>query len=85
VLSDTIDGFQWVWQFGLYPLDEGRTRLVSRGAQCYANTIGAWLFMRVMEPAAFLMTRRMLLGVKQRAEALKAARTRAGRATYQAA
>ena len=27
VLSGTNDGFQWVWQFGLYPLDEGRTRL----------------------------------------------------------
>jgi len=30
--------------------------------------------MRVMEPAAFIMTRRMLVGLKQRAEALKAAR-----------
>jgi hypothetical protein len=85
VLSDTIDGFQWVWQFGLYPLDEGRTRLVSRGTQRYVNTIGAWLFMRVMEPAAFIMTRRMLLGIKQRAEALRAARTGASRANCQAA
>ena len=85
VLSDTNDGFQWVWQFGLYPLDEGRTRLVSRGTQRFANTIGTWLFMRVMEPAAFIMTRRMLLGVKQRAEALKAARTGRSRANRQAA
>jgi hypothetical protein len=37
-----------------------------------ASSIGAWLFMRVMEPAAFLMTRRMLLGVKERAERLQA-------------
>jgi hypothetical protein len=29
-----------------------------------------------MEPAAFIMTRRMLLGVKERAEALRAARAR---------
>jgi hypothetical protein len=29
--------------------------------------------MRVLEPAAFLMTRRMLLGLKRRAEALAAA------------
>ena len=85
VLSDTNDEFQWVWQFGLYPLDEGRTRLVSRGAQRFANTISTWLFMRVMEPAAFIMTRRMLLGVKQRAEALKAARTGRSRADRQAA
>src|SRR6476620_9978645 len=30
VLSGTGDGFAWVWQFGLYPLDERRTQLVSR-------------------------------------------------------
>ena len=75
VLSDSNNGFQWVWQFGLYPLDESRTRLVSRGAQRFTNSIGTWLFMRVMEPAAFIMTRRMLLGLKARAEALRAART----------
>jgi hypothetical protein len=85
VLSGTNDGFQWVWQFGVYPLNEGRTRLVSRGTQRFANTISTWLFMRVMEPAAFIMTRRMLLGVKQRAEALKAARTDRSRANCQAA
>jgi hypothetical protein len=32
------------------------------------------LFMRVIEPAAFLMTRRMLLGLKWRAEGLAATR-----------
>ena len=85
VLSDTNDSFQWVWQFGLYPLDDGRTRLVSRGTQRHADTIGTWLFMRVMEPAAFIMTRRMLLGIRRRAEALKAARTGARRANRQAA
>ena len=86
VLSDTNDGFQWVWQFGLYPLDEGRTRLVSRGTQRFSNTIGSWLFMRVMEPAAFIMTRRMLLGLKERAEVVRAAaRSGEGRATRQAA
>ena len=47
---------------------------MSRGTERYANTVAAWLFMRVMEPSAFIMTRRMLLGLKQRAEALSAAR-----------
>jgi hypothetical protein len=70
VLGGRQDGFEWVWQFGLYRLDDRRTRLVTRGAQRFAPSITAWLFMRVMEPAAFLMTRRMLLGVKQRAERL---------------
>ena len=73
-LSYGAHGIEWVWQFGLYPLDEHRTRLVTRGTERFANTFSAWVFMRVMEPAAFVMTRRMLLGVKQRAEALKAAR-----------
>jgi hypothetical protein len=73
VLSYQAHGFEWVWQFGLYPLDENRTRLVTRGTERYSNTVGAWLFMRAMEPAAFVMTRRMLLGLKQRAEALGAA------------
>jgi hypothetical protein len=74
VLSYNAHDFEWVWQFGLYPTDEKQTRLVSRGTERYKNTVGAWLFMRVMEPAAFIMTRRMLLGLKQRAEALGAAR-----------
>ena len=85
VLSYNAHAFEWVWQFGLYPLDGSRTRLVSRGTERYANTIGAWLFMRIMEPAAFLMTRRMLLGVKRRAEALRASRTEATRANQRPA
>jgi hypothetical protein len=85
VLSYNAHGFEWVWQFGMYPIDENRTRLVTRGTERFANTIGAWLFMRVMEPAAFIMTRRMLLGVKQRAEALKAARTGGHRTNRRAA
>jgi hypothetical protein len=72
VLSYKEHGFEWVWQFGLYPLENNQTRLVTRGTERFSNTVGAWLFMRVMEPAAFVMTRRMLLGVKQRAEALRA-------------
>jgi hypothetical protein len=85
VLSDTNDGFQWVWQFGLFPLGDGRTRLVSRGAQRFVNTIGAWVLMRVMEPAAFIMTRRMLLGLKERAERLRAERAAEVRANQRPA
>jgi hypothetical protein len=85
VLGYNAHGFEWVWQFGLYPLEGNRTRLVTRGTERFRNTVTSWLFMRVMEPAAFIMTRRMLLGVKQRAEALKAARTGGSRANRQAA
>ena len=70
VLSYKAYGMEWVWQFGLYPLDNNRTRLVTRDTGRIPNTVGAWLGMRVMEPAAFIMTRRMLLVLKQRAEAL---------------
>ena len=65
-----MGAFDWVWQFGLYAIDERRTRLVSRSR---VRTKSAWarLLTYAIEPAGFLMTRRMLLGLKQRAEALR--------------
>ena len=69
-----MDGFDWVWQFGLYAVDEKRTRLVSR-SRVRTHTFWARLFTYAIEPAGFVMTRRMLLGVKERAEALRAGRT----------
>jgi hypothetical protein len=71
-LSYQLRGFVWVWQFGLYPLDEQGTRFVTRGTERVPSTPLWWLGMRVMEPASFIMTRRFLLGVKERAEALRA-------------
>jgi hypothetical protein len=71
-LSLNAHGMEWVWQFGLYPVDGQRTRLVNRGIERAPGTPHWWLFMRVMEPAAFIMTRRLMLGVKERAEALRA-------------
>ena len=77
VLGGESDGqFAWVWQFGLYPIEKDRTRLVSRNSARVQKTVSSWLFMRVLEPAAFIMTRRMLIGLKDRAEGL-AARERA--------
>jgi len=67
-----LGGFDWVWQFGLYAVDENRTRLVSRSRVC-TKTVWARLGTYAIEPAGFLMTRRMLLGLKQRAEGLRAA------------
>jgi hypothetical protein len=71
-LSMDAHGMQWVWQFGLYPLDDHGTRLVNRGTERTPNTPLWWLWMRIMEPASFIMTRRFMLGIKQRAEALGA-------------
>jgi hypothetical protein len=67
-----LGGFDWVWQFGLYTVDENRTQLVSRSC-VRTRSIWARLATYAIEPAGFLMTRRMLLGLKQRAEALRAA------------
>lgn len=72
VLSFTQQDFEWVWQFALYSLGRDGTRLVTRGTEHVPPGVGSWLFMRVMEPAAFIMTRKMLLNLKQRAEALHA-------------
>jgi hypothetical protein len=66
-----LGGFDWVWQFALYGIDENRTQLVSRSR---VRTRSAWaqLATYAIEPAGFLMTRRMLLGLKERAEGLGA-------------
>jgi hypothetical protein len=67
-----LGDIDWVWQFGLYPVDQKRTLLVSR-SRVRARTVWASLLTSVIEPAGFVMTRRMLIGLKQRAEALAAA------------
>jgi hypothetical protein len=79
-----MGSLDWVWQFGLYAVDEKRTRLVSRSC---VNTRSSWarLATYVIEPAGFLMTRRMLLGLKQRAEALRGASMGESRADQRAA
>jgi len=66
-----MGGLDWVWQFGLYPVDETRTRFVSRSC-VRTQKVWARLLTYAIEPAGFVMTRRMLLGLKQRAEALRA-------------
>ena len=70
-----LGGLDWVWQFGLYPVDKSRTRLVSR-SRVRARVAWARLLTHGIEPAGFLMTRRMLLGLKERAEAFRAATMR---------
>lgn len=69
-----MGGLDWVWQFGLYPVDQTRTRLISR-SRVRTQAVWARLLTHAIEPAGFVMTRRMLLGLKQRAEALRAAKT----------
>ena len=65
-------GMEWVWEFGLYPLDNQRTRLVTHSTERVPDTAAGRLGMVIMEPAAFIMTRRMLLNLKERAETPRA-------------
>jgi hypothetical protein len=60
----------WVWIFAL-SAEDGHTRLISRNRIAAAGAWPARLFgMLVMEPGSLIMERRMLLGIKERAEDL---------------
>lgn len=51
----------------LTPLDEQRTRLVIRLRAAFPG-LGGWLFGLIFDPGDFIMMRKMLLGIKERAE-----------------
>ena len=65
----SADG-NWVWTFVLEP-GQGTTRLISRN-RFRLPSLGARVGMLPMEPASLVMERRMLLGIKERAERLAA-------------
>jgi len=68
VLSWRSEDNNWVWTFVLDERD-GRTRLVSRN-RFRLRTLVSRLGMLPMEPASLVMERKMLLGIKARAERL---------------
>lgn len=61
------EGDKWVevWQFVLVPQQDGSTRLVIRSR----SEMGGW-FWNVMRPGEFIMMRGMVLGIRERAEAM---------------
>lgn len=63
-------GVQWSWTFALVPVSPGRTRLISRNRGMVPAGIRGTITRCILDPTAFLMTRRMLLGLKRRAERL---------------
>jgi len=65
----STDG-NWVWTFVLEQQD-GRTRLISRN-RFRLPTLAARVGMVAMEPASLVMERKMLEGIKRRAEGLAA-------------
>jgi hypothetical protein len=62
------------WSFSLVPIDDEATRLVTRVRFHVEPRVADRLMMAAIDPAAFMMTRRMLVGIKRRAEALAAMR-----------
>jgi hypothetical protein len=70
VLVNRSEAGDWVWIFVLDPVGGG-TRLISRNRIAMKGAAaGQRLGMLVMEPGSLVMERKMLLGIKQRAERL---------------
>lgn len=60
----------WTWSFLITPLNEYACRLASRVRAVYAPYFLLWPLVALgIEPAAFIMDRKMLLTIKERAEA----------------
>ena len=70
VLAWRSEDGNWVWSFVLEP-GERTTRLISRN-RFRLPSLGARIGMLPMEPASLVMERKMLLGIKERAERLAA-------------
>lgn len=68
VLAWRSEDGNWVWTFVLEPQDGG-TRLISRN-RFRLPTLVARIGMLPMEPGSLVMSRKMLCGIKQRAERL---------------
>jgi hypothetical protein len=58
----------WSWAFVLARVDDHETRLLIRTRAAYRPRVLAPAVYLMLEPAHFVMERKMLLGIKQRAE-----------------
>lgn len=69
VLQPPGESPRWTWAFVVHPMNDGTTRFVGRmrshGKRTVRGRMADYLF---WEPAHFVMERKMLLGVKNRAE-----------------
>jgi hypothetical protein len=68
LVSSSDDG-KWVWAFVLSRKGDG-TRLISRNRIKSGGSLGARLGLAVMTPGSWVMERKMLTGIKGRAERL---------------
>jgi hypothetical protein len=70
VLGGCEAGMTWSWEIAVEPIDSSSSRITSRCQGRVPHTFTSFVFMALLGPAAFLMTRRMLIGLAQRAETL---------------
>jgi len=63
---DGKGGMSWSW--GLYPVDEGHTRLITRVRMRYKWLSPSILFDMLVEFTDIIMMRKSILGIKERAE-----------------
>jgi hypothetical protein len=70
-LAFRFEDQHWVWAFALFPANGG-TRLLSRNriATPHASTLTRLFNLLVMEPGSLVMERKMLLGIRERAQRL---------------
>jgi hypothetical protein len=68
-------GDQDTWCLGLYPVDDRRTRLVSRWREHWPRTPATIFWLLISEPGSFIMERKMLLGIKARTERTRSSPT----------
>jgi hypothetical protein len=69
VLSISDGGQSWC--LALDPLDEERTRLISRWRSKWPRTPAMLFWLLIVDPGFFIMERKMLIGIKARAERTK--------------
>jgi hypothetical protein len=68
-LEDARAGWKWSWSFILVP-EGGRTRLLSRSRSYVPRRLATIAMWAAIELPAFIMTRKMLLTLRDRAEGL---------------
>ena len=68
LVRDEGVGWEFLWTFALRPFGDGRTRLLVREKVAFGRRLTRWC-MKPVGLVSFVMTRKMLLGLKQRAEA----------------
>jgi hypothetical protein len=67
IRRDEGPGWEFQWTFALRPVDGGHTRLIVRERVAFERRATRWL-MAPLGPVSFVMTRKMLKGIKHRAE-----------------